>query len=102
MAFADATSALGCWRQEHPRATFNEIEEARDRFMQPVLTGMTVHLAEQGGAEAARIRCPQCEGLLQKAGRQTRELLGEDGQRTRLERDYKRCKACGWAGFPPR
>lgn len=100
-ALADASLALASWRRAHPQATFSEIEDARDRFMQPVLMGMTADLAESG-AEVAERRCPQCGGVLKRAGKRARDLVGESGQVVHLEREYRRCEACKWAGFPPR
>lgn len=100
---SEAGMALAGWRKEHPWATFDEIEAARDRCMQPVLAQMTAQLAVASpAAAAAGMRCPACAALLTSGGRRRRELLGEGGLRIGIEREYARCKACGWAGFPPR
>lgn len=102
-SLSEAGVALARWRQEHPWATFDEIEAARDGYMEPVLAQMTAQVAMASpAAEAAGMRCPECQGQLTSGGKRRRELLGEREQRLAIERDYARCKACGWAGFPPR
>lgn len=102
-ALSGAGKALVGWRGAHPWATFEEIEAARDRYMQPVLAKMTGALAEASpAAEVAGMRCPTCRGVLWSGGKRGREVLGEGGQRIQIERTYARCQACGWAGFPPR
>jgi uncharacterized protein with PIN domain len=100
-AFAAAVEELTRWRKEHPLASFNEIEDARDHFMRPVLSRLTSSVATAMSADVAG-RCPECQGRLQSAGMRARRLLGEGGLDVRLEREYMRCSACGWAGFPPR
>jgi hypothetical protein len=101
-AFAEAAAALSQWRKEHPLATFNEIEDARDRFMRPVLSRMTADVATDVPAEVRSGRCPDCQARLQRAGMRGRELLSGGGLEIRLQREYMRCPACGWAGSPPR
>ena len=41
-------------------------------------------------------------GLLMKKGRAGTMTHDYGGQRLEIERNYGRCQACGWAGFPPR
>lgn len=102
-ALAEAGMGLAQWRKAHPWARFDEIEAMRDRYMQPVLAQMTGDLAAASpAAEVAGLPCPECRGVLRSSGKRRRELLGEGGQRLTLEREYARCEACGWAGFPPR
>lgn len=102
-ALSEAGGALAQWRREHPWATFDEIEQARDRHMQPVLAQMTAQLAVASpAAEASGMRCAGCQTLLQRGGKRRRELLSEGGERIPIARTYARCPACGWAGFPPR
>lgn len=100
---AEAGEALGQWRKSHPWATFDEIEAMRDRCMEPVLARMTADLAQASpAAEVAGLHCPECQGVLKSGGKRRREVVGEGGQRLELEREYARCQACRWAGFPPR
>lgn len=102
-ALGEAGGGLAQWRREHPWATFEEIEEARDRYLQPVLTQMTGELAAQCPAAVVRgLACPSCGAHLQSGGKRRREVLSEGGQRIPIERAYARCPACRWAGFPPR
>lgn len=100
-SFARAAADLARWRKAHPRATFTEIEAARDRLLRPVLAQMTADVSQDVAEEELR-HCPSCSARVRSAGSHRRELLGEGDLRIQLERDYMHCAACGWAGFPPR
>jgi hypothetical protein len=101
VSFARAASDLSRWRRAHPRATFSEIEAARDELLRPVMAQVTADVSVDVPEEELR-RCPVCAGHVRSSGKRSRELLGEGSLRVRLDRQYMSCAACGWAGFPPR
>lgn len=117
---AEMRARLRQWRQEHPQASFDEIEDAvqaevarwQAQLVADVIQGAPP--TEPPGAEAARgaeeaeeeadtaPRCASCGERMQRGGRRRREVLSRMGQPIRLERDYYVCPACGAGLFPPR
>lgn len=103
-----ALEGAGSWRQEHPRATFREIEEEVETRLGQVRQGLVESLAHESvssdltnGGAGERPRC-ECAGTLEARGQQTREVITLRGDRVRLERSYAVCGTCGAGVFPPR
>ena len=97
------------WRQEHPRATLTEIEDALDErlgamrmemLVDTVLTSQAAGFA--GRPKGERPRCPACKVALVSRGAAERSLMTTGGQEFRLRRSYAECPACGLELFPPR
>jgi predicted RNA-binding Zn-ribbon protein involved in translation (DUF1610 family) len=96
------------WRQQHPTATFTEIEQALDerlagvraRMLQDVaLTSAATDLPTAGDA---RPRCPDCGAVLEAHGQETRTVTTTYDKPVHLRRSAARCPACGRRLFPPR
>ncbi len=104
---ADATerfAALDAWRQDHPAATWDEIEAAVDAQLGPLraaMLGDTAMASEATDLRGDRAGCPSCGARLHGAGRRRRTLRGEHEQGITLERIYARCPSCGDGLFPP-
>jgi hypothetical protein len=100
-------SGMTEWRQQHPRATLNEIEAALDER----LSGMRARLLEDlalaseasvvAGRGAERPACPSCRGPLEARGQRTRAVVTQGDRVLRLARDYAACPRCGGGHFPP-
>lgn len=103
---ADAAArfaALDTWRQEHPTATWAEIEAAIDAQLGPLraqMVGETAMASAAADLSEPRV-CPQCGQRLHAAGRRKRRLRSEQDEPIALERTYARCPACGTGLFPP-
>jgi len=80
-------SGMRDWRQQHPKATFREIEAAVDEK----LSGMRARLLEdlalasraadlQDKQAGERPRCPSCERFLESQGKQDRTILTHGGR----------------------
>src|SRR6266571_9437774 len=81
------------WREEHPKATLQEIEEEVDRRIARWRAGLVEAIAmasaavEVGSLAAEQpVRCATCGGILQARGKQVRKLTTSGGQTVRLER----------------
>ncbi len=101
---ADRFAALETWRQSHPRATWDEIEQAIDAQLAPLrarLVGDTVLVSDAAGLGASPPPCPACGGPMQAAGRRRRRVRTEGDMAIELARTYARCPACGAGLFPP-
>ena len=96
------------WRKQHPRATFQAIEEELDVRLSRVRAQMLVDLAHEsdkrdwsGQEEEVRPRCPSCGSGFQARGQHERSLQTHGGQRIPLTRTYGTCPHCGSGFFPP-
>jgi ribosomal protein S27AE len=96
------------WRQQHPKATFQEIETAVDerlgrlraRMLQD--TALVSRAADLSAvAERDRPRCPHCGTLLEPHGQQTRTLTTHYDHPIELKRSYALCPKCAAGLFPP-
>lgn len=96
------------WRQQHPRATLKEIEQAVDQRLgrlrarmveDAALSSRQADLAETPVPE--RPTCAQCGGPLLARGRHDRTLQTHQGQELHLDRSYAVCSHCGAGVFPP-
>ena len=99
-------SGIAEWRQQHPQATFRELEAEVDRRLSVLRAKMLADAAlssaqtewEQGSRE---VLCPACGQPLEKKGKKKRRLQTRGGQEVELEREYGVCPACGQGIFPP-
>ena len=96
------------WRQQHPKATLREIEEAIDERLAKLRAQMledAVHMSERAewsqDPQEQRPRCEHCGMPLLARGKQTRFLQTNGGQDVKLERTYGTCPQCGQGVFPP-
>jgi ribosomal protein S27AE len=99
---------MEAWRQEHPTATFKEIEDELDARLSGMRTQMLADLAQHspkrdwsGQESEKRPRCPQCGGPLQARGKHERSLATQGGHQVKLTRRYGTCPQCGSGFFPP-
>jgi YgiT-type zinc finger domain-containing protein len=97
------------WRQQHPTATFAEIERALDERWAVARARLLEDLALASAAAAlparpavSRPTCPTCGGQLERRGTARRRVRVTHGQAVALERAYAVCTACGSGLFPPR
>lgn len=93
------------WREQHPKATFREIEAEIDRRLSGLRAKMISDTANASPAaewEAAEGGvCAACGAKLIKKGKKKRILLTREGRKIELEREYGVCSACGQGIFPP-
>jgi hypothetical protein len=95
------------WRQQHPKATFREIEAALDerlarlwaRMLEDTL--LVSRAAEGNATDKGQPVCPQCGAVLQPRGRETRTLTTQHDQLLQLERRYAVYPHCQATGFFP-
>jgi hypothetical protein len=99
------------WRQAHPQATFDEIEDAVQQEVARWQAELVAEMASEGAGERdsaeaaepdARPHCASCGLPMQRTGMREREVLSRQGQPIRLQRAYDVCPACGTGVFPPR
>ena len=99
-------SGMAEWRQQHPKATFREIEEEVDKRLS-VLRARMLSDAAMRSAQAewqegvGSALCPTCGTKLEKKGKKKRRLQTRGGQEVELEREYGVCPKCGQGIFPP-
>ena len=103
-----ALEHVHAWRQDHPQATFSEIEAALDTQLRALRAEMLTDLvaadpaAQLAGRPAAqRPRCPECGMALVSLGQQTRQVQVDGDHPVALTRAYARCPRCGAGHFPP-
>jgi hypothetical protein len=99
---------MGKWREEHPTATLQEIEEEVDRRMARLRAGLVEGVAmSSAAAEVGKragetlLTCPTCGTVLYSRGKQVRKLTTTGEQTVRLERSYGYCPTCQVGFFPP-
>jgi len=94
------------WREQHPRATFREIEAEIDRRLDELRAKMLSDTANMS-ASAAWIEgtggpmCPHCGVKLAGKGLKRRKLQVRGENEVKLERKYGVCPECGQGIFPP-
>lgn len=96
------TEKLEQWRQENPRATLTEIEEAVEAElgkMRKQLVERMVAGSEETGEEVPD--CAQCGQKMVKNGQKKRKLKGKEGETVTFRRQQWRCLGCGATFFPP-
>lgn len=98
-------SGLTEWRQQHPKATFREIEQETMRRMAGFQARLMSDLAQASEATTwtaeTVVMCPECGGEMHPTGQRTRHLQGSGGADIPLQRSYVVCPACGTGLFPP-
>jgi YgiT-type zinc finger domain-containing protein len=102
----EAISGMLEWRQQHPRATFREIETEVDERLAVMRARMLSDAAiasnkadwDQSGEKPV---CPKCGKELTKKGKRKRHLQTRGGKEIVLEREYGVCPECGQGIFPP-
>jgi len=105
----EVISGMAEWRQQHPKATFREIESEMDLRWARVRARMAEDLAlASTAADWAKAPidqqplCPSCGTVLQgEGGKKKRHLKIQGGQEIVLERRYGVCPACASGFFPP-
>lgn len=85
------------WRATHPKATFQELEQA----LQEAALARTASDWSQA-PERDHPHCPTCGTALLARGQHVRHLQGLGGQDVTLRRSYGTCPTCGLGLFPPR
>jgi YgiT-type zinc finger domain-containing protein len=94
------------WRDQHPQASFGEIEVELDRRLCELRARMLADVAV-ASAKAEREawseaeQCPNCGAALKPNGKKERTLQTRGGQEVKLEREYGVCPKCGQGIFPP-
>ena len=100
-------SGIKEWREQHPQATFSEIEQALDarldgmraRLLEDLaLASRAADLRGQGGQRPC---CPDCTAELRPRGVHEREVVTRGERVVRRARQYAACPACGGGRFPP-
>jgi predicted RNA-binding Zn-ribbon protein involved in translation (DUF1610 family) len=106
--YEEAMADVVEWRQEHPRATFNKIEEKLDSRLAQVraqllqdLVQMSTNTDIRGRPASERPLCPECGKGLAANGQYKRELTTNYEQKIVIRRSYGRCPECGDSFFPP-
>jgi YgiT-type zinc finger domain-containing protein len=104
----EVTSGMAEWRQQHPRATFREIEAALDERMNRARAKFLADAATASRAadwgeakEEERPVCPECGTRVQSRGEKRRQLQTAGGETVELKRHHAVCPKCGKAFFPP-
>jgi hypothetical protein len=91
------------WYEQHPQASFGEIE-AEARRQRRDLMGFTLSELVNGGAngyQLEEVACKECGKPLKFEGYRSKTIVGLEGDSS-LQRAYYRCPSCGEAGlFPP-
>lgn len=105
---AEMLAEMTAWRQEHPRATFHEIEQAVDQRIAQARARLLEQVAQASPATdwrttppAEHPTCPQCGTRLRRSGTHPRQLQTQGGQAITLKRSYGVCPDCGTGFFPP-
>lgn len=92
------------WYDDHPEASFGEIEE-KLRQERRRLMGETTEIlinGRQSGQQVEAPACPSCGQSMRFEGYRGRRVDGLEGE-SELERAYYRCPhGCGESLFPPR
>lgn len=100
-------TTISRWRQEHPKATWSEIEKAVDeelgRLRRQVLedVAQASEVAEWRSESDEAPVCSQCGTRLEAGSREKRRLTTGYEQIIELERRYGLCPKCETGLFPP-
>jgi hypothetical protein len=100
---ADLHSQLEEWYDQHPAASFGELEqEARQLRREFLGHGLAVVInGRDTGFQLEEPQCPQCAQPMQFVGYRPWRVSGLEGE-TELERAYYVCPECeGQTLFPP-
>jgi len=96
-------SGMAEWREQHPKATFREIEAEVDQRLGVLRARMLADAALRSAQTEweGEVVCPECGAKLERKGKKKRMLETRGGQRLELEREYGVCLRCGQGIFPP-
>ena len=101
-------SGVAEWREQHPHATWREIEQAIDDRLGRLRSQLLQDTAQQSQQRrwsqqdgAQRPQCPSCHLPLQARGTHARTLQSSAGSQITLQRSYGTCPQCGSGFFPP-
>ena len=96
------------WRNDHPHATWAEIEAEVDEQLNQLRAQLIQDVVQMGETEdwsqkppEERPRCTTCGKPLWARGEQTRFLQTTGGEAVKLTRSYGTCPQCGRGFFPP-
>jgi NADH pyrophosphatase NudC (nudix superfamily) len=98
---------IKAWREQHPKATLQEIEVVLDEQLGGLRRRMLEEaaLASQAAeweATSSEVPvCPQCGTPLERRGKAKRRLTTAYDQTIELERRYGVCPVCRTGLFPP-
>ncbi len=99
---------MTAWRQQHPQATLQEIEQTLDQRMAQARARLLEQVAQASPAADWRTAppdlqptCPACGTHLRPNGTFPRHLQTQGGQTLTLDRTYGVCPDCGTGLFPP-
>ncbi len=101
----EMNAGIAAWREQHPRATFREIEAEIDRRMDEYRAKVLSDTANLGASaewiEGEAPRCPVCGSKLEGRGKKKRKLQTRGGNDVEIEREQGVCPVCGQGIFPP-
>jgi len=101
----EIVSGLAEWRQQHPRATFSEIERETMKRMGELQARMMQEMALESKSRDWEVgdepKCSECGAKLRKRSEQERRLQTQGGSEVVLKRAYAICPKCGMEIFPP-
>jgi len=101
----EIVSGLAEWRNQHPKATFAEIERETMRRMAQLQARLMEEMAQASRStdweESTSPICPECGEKMGRRGQQERRLQVSGGEEVKLKRTYAVCPACGTGIFPP-
>ncbi len=107
-AVTELEAELTAWRQQHPTATLQEIEQALDTRLAQVRVELLNEVAQASTAADRRQApsaehpvCPECGIALQPRGKHERQIKTQGDQPVTLTRQYGVCPGCGTGLFPP-
>jgi hypothetical protein len=105
----EVISGMKEWRDQHPKATLREIEEAIDerlnRLRARMLQDAALASSQADWSEAEpeqRPTCAHCGKPLVARGKKQRKLQTQAGQEMTLHRSYGVCPTCEVGLFSPR
>lgn len=97
-------SGMAEWREQHPKATFGEIERETMRRMAELQAQIMGELAQASQAavweDSAAPTCPECGMKMKRRGEHERSLQVAGGGEVKLRRAYAVCPGCGTEFFP--
>lgn len=103
----EVVTGLAEWRQQHPQATFREIEAALDerlvRLRAQLLqeTALAAPATDWASHQPDPPTCPHCQLPLTARGQHPRHVVTQGGRDVALTRTYGTCPRCGSGLFPP-
>ena len=99
---AELREGMQAWRQQHPKATLDEIETELNRQVALVRAAVLAETVatSQAVQAAGEVVCPVCGTKMVREGQHTRKLKTYGGQALELVREYVRCPRCGQGFFP--